>query len=514
LPAKALATGAGYAGLTAAASPASRYSAVFNGPTRDEGEGAPFRVQYQIAAPDGASYSVEDFGRWFAGPEGRPSRVHGVLRILSRAADMPADFFEDDVDSGMCSRRAFNAWVDQRCAEPRAPDGALAVMVVGLANIAEVNARQGYDAGDELIRSVGRRLATGLRGGDRLVRYCGARFALLVALSAGDQPAFAAARIARRANAELHKTSAGPLRAMVRVGVALSPRHGRFAHLLLQRADETRARADDAGETVAIYAVDEALAEARRRDAWVGDEIIAALNDRRIFLARQPIAPTHPRHPPFEEALMRMRLEDGMTLGPEAVIPAAEKLGLIELVDARVVELVLARLAAEPGCRLSMNVSIAALLSSGWFERLRDGLAQTPGAAERLIVEILENQAVENVAEAAGAIARIKALGVRVAMDDFGAGRTSFRNLRGLGVDMVKIDGAFVSGLAASADDRFFVRTLAALAKHLGILTVAEWVEDAESARLLREWGVDYLQGHFIGRAEERMEAPPLAASA
>ena len=88
-------------------------------------------------------------------------------------------------------------------------------------------------------------------------------------------------------------------------------------------------------------------------------------------------------------------------------------------------------------------------------------------------------------------------------MDDFGAGHTSFRNLRSLGVDMVKIDGAFVAGLAGSVDDRFFVRTLASLAKHLGILTVAEWVEDAELARLLREWGVDYLQGHFIGRAEE-----------
>ena len=86
-------------------------------------------------------------------------------------------------------------------------------------------------------------------------------------------------------------------------------------------------------------------------------------------------------------------------------------------------------------------------------------------------------------------------------MDDFGSGHASFRNLRSLGVDMVKIDGAFVQNLASSLDDRFFVRTLASLARHLKIETVAEWVEDMEAARLLTEWGVDYLQGHVIGRA-------------
>ena len=503
LPPECLATGAGYAGLVTAGSDASRYHAVFNGLTRDEGEGAPFRVQYQLATTAGEAIAVEDFGRWFADADGRPRRAHGVLRVLTRAAQAPANVVDEDgFGQTLCSRRVFNAWVDQRCAEPRAPDCALALMVVGVGNAAEVNAREGYDVGDELILAVGRRLALSLRNGDKLVRFSGAKFALLVALAANDQPAVAAARIAQRANAEFYRTSAGPVRAMTRVGVAVSPRHGRTAHLLLQRADEAFAQTFDAGGAIAVYAANEAAAETRRHDAWVADEIVSALNDRRVFLAYQPIAPTDPRQQAFEEALVRLRLEDGMTLGPEAVIPAAEKLGLIELIDARVLELAVARLAAEPACRLSMNVSLAALRSPDWFERLRDRLAGAPGAAGRLIVEIVETQAVENVAEVAGILEKIKSLGVRVAMDDFGAGHTSFRNLRSLGVDMVKIDGAFVAGLASSVDDRFFVRTLASLAKHLGILTVAEWVEDAESARLLRDWGVDFLQGHFIGRAE------------
>jgi len=87
-------------------------------------------------------------------------------------------------------------------------------------------------------------------------------------------------------------------------------------------------------------------------------------------------------------------------------------------------------------------------------------------------------------------------------MDDFGSGHTSFRGLRRLNFDVIKIDGAFIQNLARSADDRIFVRALVDLAKHIGVPIVAEWVEDAETARILTEWGVTYLQGHHFGRAE------------
>ena len=89
-----------------------------------------------------------------------------------------------------------------------------------------------------------------------------------------------------------------------------------------------------------------------------------------------------------------------------------------------------------------------------------------------------------------------------MAIDDFGSGHSSFRNLRQLPVDYLKIDGAFAQNLASSADDRFFTRALLDLARNLGIPTVAEWVEDEATALLLTNWGVDYLQGHLFGRAE------------
>ena len=105
--------------------------------------------------------------------------------------------------------------------------------------------------------------------------------------------------------------------------------------------------------------------------------------------------------------------------------------------------------------------------------------------------------------DARGFVTRVKDLGCRIAIDDFGAGNTSFRNLRKLGVDIVKIDGAFVHNMIKSSDDRAFVRTLIDLSRRLGLKTVAEWVQNEEAARLLLEFGCDYLQGELVGLATD-----------
>jgi EAL domain-containing protein (putative c-di-GMP-specific phosphodiesterase class I) len=118
-------------------------------------------------------------------------------------------------------------------------------------------------------------------------------------------------------------------------------------------------------------------------------------------------------------------------------------------------------------------------------------------------------------------VARAKDLGCGIAIDDFGAGYTSFRNLRKLGVDIVKIDGAFVQKLTRSEDDRAFVHTLIDLARRLGLKTVAEWVQDEAAAAILAGWGCDYLQGALVGlasterpwRRAQNLEAQNIAAA-
>jgi len=198
---------------------------------------------------------------------------------------------------------------------------------------------------------------------------------------------------------------------------------------------------------------------------------------------------------------VRMEQDDGQALLAPAIVPVAERLGLIRLVDHRVLELAVAELAASPNVHLSLNISPDTTMDPDWWTGIESLMQAHPGVGERLIVEITETVAIQDIDDIRGFITRLKRFGSRIAIDDFGAGYTSFRNLRKLDVDIVKIDGAFVQNIARSADDRAFVQTLIDLARRLQIKTVAEWVQDEESAVMLREWGCDYIQGRLIGLA-------------
>jgi EAL domain-containing protein (putative c-di-GMP-specific phosphodiesterase class I) len=180
-------------------------------------------------------------------------------------------------------------------------------------------------------------------------------------------------------------------------------------------------------------------------------------------------------------------------------VPVTEKLGLIRVIDQRVLELAVDAMERSPDLRLAINLSAATFADQDWLAYLAIRLHRRRDIAERLTVEITESAAIADVKAMADFVGLMKDYGVRVAIDDFGAGYTSFRVLRDLDVDSVKIDGVFVQNMSRSADDRFFVRTMIDLAKHLGLKVVAEWVQDETTARLLSEWGCDYLQGALCG---------------
>jgi EAL domain-containing protein (putative c-di-GMP-specific phosphodiesterase class I) len=154
-----------------------------------------------------------------------------------------------------------------------------------------------------------------------------------------------------------------------------------------------------------------------------------------------------------------------------------------------------------PTLHASLNVSPASTTDPDWWSALVAMLRANRSVAERLIIEITETSAIQDIDDTRGFVNRVKDLGCKIAIDDFGAGYTSFRNLRKLGVDIIKIDGAYVQDLTRSADDRAFVLTLIELAKRLGLKTIAEWVQDEPAAKLLTDWGCDYLQGALVGLA-------------
>src|SRR5262249_8447462 len=152
--------------------------------------------------------------------------------------------------------------------------------------------------------------------------------------------------------------------------------------------------------------------------------------------------------------------------------------------------------------QLSLNISPDTTMDPDWWASIESLMRAHPGVAERLIVEITETVAIQDIDDLRGFVTRLKNYGSRIAIDDFCAGYTSFRHLRKRGADLVKFDGALVQNIARSADDRAFVQTLIDLARRLQIKTVAEWVQDEHSAVMLRDWGCDYIQGRLIGLAQ------------
>ncbi len=196
-----------------------------------------------------------------------------------------------------------------------------------------------------------------------------------------------------------------------------------------------------------------------------------------------------------------MSCEDGDTVAAVHLIPIAEKLGLVRLIDRTVMNMAIDKLIRHPQAVLSLNVSGTTATDPRWFTQLTDLLQDNRQITNRLIVEITETVALNDLDETVRFISSLRELGCKVAIDDFGAGYTSFRNLKVLNVDMVKIDGSFCEHLSENRDNQYFVRSLVDLAKKFDLKTVAEWVQDERDAKLLSSWGVDYLQGNFFGPA-------------
>jgi diguanylate cyclase (GGDEF)-like protein len=387
-------------------------------------------------------------------------------------------------------------------------------MLASIDSLGRINEAYGFNIADEVIAAIALRIRSQLRGKDHLGRFSGNKFGIILNNCTPDDMLVAADRLLVGARDQVLQTSVGPVAVTVTIGGVTAPRHARNVGEVLARAQDAldSAKAKRRGSFQAYRPSPERDAR-RRENVRATDEIIKALNERRLSLVYEPIVAVGSREPAFYECLMRFRRSDGSLLAVNDVVPLAERLGLVRLLDHRVLELVLNELAAAPGLKASLNLSATSTVDPDWWASLGAALRANPGIAERLMIEITETTAIQDIDDTRGFVARVKDLGCRIAIDDFGAGYTSFRNLRKLGVDTVKIDGAFVQNLRRSEDDRAFVQTLIDLARRLGLETVAEWVQDEESASILADWGCDYLQGALVGRATlERPWAQQLPA--
>jgi diguanylate cyclase (GGDEF)-like protein len=466
-------------------------------------------------APGADAIWLEDAGRWFAGGDGLPVRACGIVRVVTERREREVQLERlaySDALTGELNRTSLVEALGAALDESVRYRSSCGFLLVAIDNLGHLNEAYGYEAADEVIAQVARRLRSQMRAGDLLGLFSGNKFGVILKNCTPDDLRVAAERFISGVRGGMMPTSAGPLAASVTIGGVTAPRHARTVSEILGRAqdalDVARGRRHGSFEPYQPSVEREAM---RRQNIRATDEIITALNDRRIGLGYEPVVGAVSRQIAFYECLMRVQRADGGLSHAGDIIPVAERVGLVRMLDHRVLEMVVNELSEAPGLRASVNVSPASTTDPGWWNGLGAMLRAHPGTGERLTVEITETSAIRDIDEARGFVARVKDLGCRIAIDDFGAGYTSFRNLRKLGVDIVKIDGAFVQHISRSDDDRAFVHTLIDLAHRLGLQTVAEWVKDENAAKMLADWGCDYLQGELFGLATA--ERPWLAAA-
>jgi diguanylate cyclase (GGDEF)-like protein len=500
---EALATGRSYAKLLDPENKQTRFDAVIRKGGRDHGNGVRYQAHYSLRASDGSPIWIEDTGCWFAGPDGTPIRAQGVVRAINERhqREQELDYLSKfDALTGEINRGQLIKMLETTLEEAVRFRASCGFLLVAIDDLARINDGYGFDVADQVIAAVAKRLRVRMRNGDWLGRYSGNKFGIILKSCTLDDVKTAADRLIAGVRDEVVPTSAGPVAVTVTISGITAPRYARNVNEVLARAQETLdSIKGKRRSTFRAYHPNIERDAVRRQNLRSADEIVAALNERRIVLTYEPVVDANTRAPAFYECLMRVQRLDGSLASAQDVIPIAERLGLVQLLDHRVAELVVKELIAAPTLHASLNVSPASTTDSEWWSGLAAMLRRHSGVAERLTVEITETAAIHDIDETRGLVARVKDLGCRIAMDDFGAGYTSFRNLRKLGVDIVKLDGAFVQKLARSNDDRAFVQTLIDLARRLRLLTVAEWVQTEQIAEIVTAWGCDYLQGSLTG---------------
>jgi diguanylate cyclase (GGDEF)-like protein len=500
----AIASGRAYAKLLDPGTVLSRFDAVTKSTQRDDGAGVAYQVQYSLRSGESALW-IEDTGRWFADGQGMPGRAHGVVRVINErhAQEERLSYLSRfDELTGEMNRWHLTHVLERTLDEATRQRGTCGFMLLAIDNLARLNDAYGFDVADEVISNVAKRLRAKMRSGDQLGRFSGNKFGLILNNCTPEDMDKAAERLLAGVRDDVVRTSAGPVAVTVTIGGVTAPRHARTVAEILSRSSE----ALNAGKarrrgSYQVYRPNIERDALRKDNIRAADEIVSALNERRILLAFEPVVEAVSRKPAFYECLMRIRRDDGSLITATEAVPIAERVGLVRLIDHRVLELLVSEMAAVPALRASLNVSPASTTDPDWWSALAALLRASEGVAQRLTVEITEMAAIQDIDDTRGFVTRVKDLGCRIAIDDFGAGFTSFRNLRKLGVDVLKIDGAYVRNLMRSEDDRAFVQTLIDLARRLGLKTVAEWVQDEAAAKTLEGWGCDYLQGDLVGLA-------------
>ena len=482
--------------------------------------GRHFDCEYRLRRDDGGFCWVHDRGLIEHIADTDTLTMTGSLRVVTDRKTSEAgrrDAVTYDALTGHFNRARTREAIDHAMSQARRYTQSGAFLVVGIDNLRSITEAHERAVCDQVILGVGCRIEDRVRVTDvigRIDEYC---FGVVLSRCDEEGVTTAARNIIADLTAAPVATTSGSVAVTVSVGAVMFPDVARAPAAAMKFAEKSYlVAARRASGEFELYRLTEPQILRGSSQAEQGTALLDALRDKRVAFAYQPVVRSSDGSVAYHETLLRMTDAVHGAFEAAALIPAAEQLGHSRRIDRYVLELAIADMERDPDIRLAINISGHTATDRSWLRLLTSLVGGRIQIAERLTIEITETAKVHDFEEAFRLVSAVRELGCRVALDDFGSGHTSFRQLKSLPVDVVKIDGTFIQGIATHEGNQKFLDILLSYTTAFGIETVAECVEVEADRDYLLTCGVTYLQGWLCGRPERdvpvsRIETSPAA---
>ena len=466
----------------------------------------PYDCEYRIRRNDGTFGWVHDRGLAEFDAAGKPVILRGALRSIQGRKQMETQLQHKasfDELTGHFNRQRLRDRLADTLKQAQRYNNAGAFLVIGVDKLSLINEAYGHDAADTIIVRIGQLLESMTRVSDSIGRIGGDLYGVVLTRCAPENMQLVAEKILKACREEPIETNRGKIQVSISIGGVSFPGLSESAFDVMTKAESALHQAKARGRDCFIeYYQSDAQMEAHREFMTIGHQVVDAFKDGRAMFAYQPVVDSAKGEIKFYEALLRMKDLDGTIIPAGKFIPAIEQVGLTRLVDHHTLGMAVKDLRDNPELSLAVNISGLTVAEHSWLRALVAHLKTTPDIARRLIVEITETEALRDIDESARFVQAVRDLGCRVALDDFGAGHTSFKHLKALAVDIVKIDGSYVHNIHSNTDNRVFVHSLIELARTFGLEIIAECIEVEDEAVHFKAEGVQYMQGWFYGKPE------------
>jgi diguanylate cyclase len=461
-----------------------------------------------LVSRDGAEYGIEDSASPIRNDKGEVLGVVLVFHDVTEQRRLSAEMSHraaHDMLTGLVNRPEFETRLQRVLSSAHENLSEHALMYIDLDQFKLVNDACGHAVGDQMLQQVSKLLGDAVRARDTLARMGGDEFAVILEYCSTESAKRIAQQVCDRMEEFRFIHDGRRFRIGTSIGLVPIDSRWRTTAAILQAADTSCYAAKEAGRNrVHIWFDTDTVMRARNGETQWATRIEHALDDHRFVLFAQRISPL--REAPKgvrAEVLLRMIEADGSLVLPGAFLPAAERFHLASRIDRWVLSAVIAWMRTMPSLDviedLGVNLSGQSIGDRAFHRWAIEILSQAgPAICSKLCLEITETAAVTNLADAALFIEQVHAVGVRVALDDFGAGASSFGYLKSLAVDFLKIDGQFIRDLVSDPLDAVAVRCFIDVARTVNVKTIAEFVDKPEVLTRLREIEVDFAQGFLI----------------